>query len=319
MTTASGRVFRCRSVVQQLVGPALQDAPVEVRRQHPTPRVQDQSQAEPAVPLPHPERLAQQRDRPGRAHPPQERHAPLGQRQPARRHHQTRRQLLQPQPAAVLRRRLAPQPRVGVLRVHRLLRPRRLPPQVARPLEVPLEQGLLEPAFEVLPTAVELRLPFRDEHGADAEAPAQPDHPRQGPRRGAPAAQRAGVVELDLRGPTQVLPAFAEEAEDLVHPARFGQAQANGPVERVLADPAVVALPPALEVNRPDPIDLVEFVGGASRGPGYSWRGSSGARRTGGAVRPLRWSTRSMVRGLGKGRKPSAVSSVRMAVAPIKR
>ena len=33
--TASDRVVRCRSVVQQLVGPALQDATVEVRRQPP--------------------------------------------------------------------------------------------------------------------------------------------------------------------------------------------------------------------------------------------------------------------------------------------
>src|SRR5262249_9714847 len=150
-----------------------------------------------------------------------------------------RRQLLQPQPTAVLRRRLAPQPRVDVLRVDRLLQPRQLAPQVARPLEVPLEQGLLEPAVDVLHRALALRLPFRAEPGADVEAQAQPDPPRQGPRRGAPAAQLAGVVELDLRGPTQILPAFAEEAEDFVHPARFGQAQANGPVERVLADPDV--------------------------------------------------------------------------------
>ncbi len=46
-------------------------------------------------------------------------------------------QLLQPQAAAVLRRCLAPQPRVGELRVDRLLQPRQLPTQVPRSVELP--------------------------------------------------------------------------------------------------------------------------------------------------------------------------------------
>ena len=75
-------------------------------------------------------------------------------------------------------------------------------------------------------------------------------------------AQLAGVVELDLLRPAQVLPALAEEPEDLVHAAGVGQAQADGAVEGVLAHPDVVAVAAALEVDRPDQIDLVEFVGG---------------------------------------------------------
>src|SRR2546421_326780 len=77
-----------------------------------------------------------------------------------------------------------------------------------------------------------------------------------------PAGQLARVVELDLGRPAQILPALAEEPEDLVHAARIGQAQADGAVEGVLADPDVVPMAAALEVDRPDQIDLVEFVGG---------------------------------------------------------
>ena len=98
---------------------------------------------------------------------------------------------------------------------------------------------LLEPAVEVLHAAVGPRLPLRDEHQADAEPQAEPDHPRQGPRRRSPAARFPGVVELDVRRSAQVLPAFAEEPEDLAHPTRTGQAEADGAVEGILADPDV--------------------------------------------------------------------------------
>jgi hypothetical protein len=135
------------------------------------------------------ETLAHCLHRPGRAHPADENHAPGRERQTAGRHDEARRQFRQPQTLAVLGRRLVPQPRVDMLRVDRLLQPRQLPAQVTRPREAPLEQRLLEPAIEVLHAAIELRLPCRDEHGADAEAQAQPDHPRQGPRRWPPAGQ----------------------------------------------------------------------------------------------------------------------------------
>src|SRR5262245_38699371 len=92
---------------------------------------------------------------------------------------------------------------VDVLGVDRLLQPHQLPPQSPRPTEVALEQGLLEPAVEVLDAAVELRLPFRDKHRADAKAQTQPDHPTQGACRRSPARQFAGVVELHLFGPPQ--------------------------------------------------------------------------------------------------------------------
>jgi hypothetical protein len=128
---------------------------------------------------------------------------------------------------------------MDMLGVDRLLQPRQLPPQVARPAEPPLEQRLLEPAVEVLHPAVELRLPLRDEHRADAEAEAEPDHPRQGPGRRPPTGQLAGVVELDLRRPAQVLPALAKESQDHVHAAGIGQAEADGTVESVRTDPDV--------------------------------------------------------------------------------
>src|SRR5262249_15208588 len=229
--------------------------------------------------LPYPERLAQHGHRPGHTHPTDEGHTPLGQRQALRRHHETGRQFLQPQAPPVLRRGQTSQPRMDVLGVDRLLQPCQLPPQVTRPTEVALEQWLLKPAVEVLNAAVELRLSFRDEHRADAVAQAQPDHPTQRARRRSPASQFAGVVELDLFGPTQILPAFAEEPEHLVHATRVGQTQADGTVEGILAHPDVVAVRVALEVDRPHEIDLVEFVGGPRLGSGplLTWQQRSQA------------------------------------------
>src|SRR5262249_55362964 len=141
--------------------------------------------------------------------------------------------------------------------------PRQLAAQVARSPEAPLEQRLLEPAVEVLHAAVELRLPLGDEHGTDAEAQAEPNHPRQGACRRPPAGQLAGVVELDLLGSAQILPALPQEPEDLVHAAGAGQPQADSAVEGILACPDVVAVTAALEVDRPYQIDLVELVGGS--------------------------------------------------------
>src|SRR5262249_20466721 len=98
---------------------------------------------------------------------------------------------------------------------------------------------------------------------------AQPDHPRQRARTGPPAGQFAGVVQLDLLGDAQVLPALPEEPEDLVHAAGVGQAQADGAVGDILAHPHVVARAAGLQVDRPDQIDLVQLVGspGLRAGP----------------------------------------------------
>src|SRR5262249_56437989 len=126
-----------------------------------------------------------------------------------------------------------------------------------RPMELPLEQRLLEPAVEVLHAAIALRFPSWDEYGADAEAQAQPDHARQRPRRRPPAGQLAGVVQLELLRSAQVLPALAEEPQDLVHAPRISQAQADGAVEDVFADPDVVTVAAAFEVDRSYEIDLV--------------------------------------------------------------
>src|SRR5262245_22676141 len=98
---------------------------------------------------------------------------------------------------------------MDVLRVDRLLQPCQFPPQVAWPAEPPLQQRLLEPAIEILHAAVELRLPFRDEHRRDVETQAQADHSRQSSCRRPPAGQLAGVVELDLLRQAQILPTLA--------------------------------------------------------------------------------------------------------------
>src|SRR5262245_2346468 len=282
--TASSRGFRCQLLVQQFVGPALQDAAVEVRCQLPTLGVRHQTQVQTPLSLPHSNARAQPRDCPSHAYPPADGDALRRQRLPLRRHHEAPRQFPQAQTPAVLRWRSAPQARVDVLRVDRLLQPRQFPPQVTRPPEAVLQKWLLKPAVEVLDTAVELRLPFGDEHRADAVAQAQPDHPRQRARARPPAAQFAGVVELNLLRQAQILPAFAEEPQDLVHAAGVGQAQADSAVEDVLPHPDVVAVAAALEVDRSDQIDLVQFVGGPSlgagplltwqqRGEANSWRG----------------------------------------------
>jgi hypothetical protein len=57
----------------------------------------------------------------------------------------------------------------------------------------------------------------RDEDRLDPEAQAQPDDPRQIPGGRSPAEELARVVELDLLGPTQVLPALAQEGQDGLH------------------------------------------------------------------------------------------------------
>src|SRR5262249_37564173 len=149
----------------------------------PGPGAPYQPQAQPPCPLPPRNRGAERGARPGHPPPRDEGTPPRRKRQPARRHLEARRQPLQPQALSVLRRRFAPQPRVDVLGVHRLLQPRQLPPQVAWPPEAPVEQRRLEPAVEVLDTAVELWLPLRDEHPPDGEAQAEANPPRQGARR----------------------------------------------------------------------------------------------------------------------------------------
>src|SRR5262249_17074867 len=76
------------------------------------------------------------------------------------------------------------------------------------------------------------------------------------------------------------------ERQRLVQGAGVGQAQANGAVEGVLAHPDVVAVAATLEVDRPDQIDLVQFVGGPrlragillarqQRGQADPWRGQA--------------------------------------------
>jgi hypothetical protein len=120
-----------------------------------------------------------------------------------------------------------------------------------------------------------------------------------------------------LPRPAQVLPALPEEPQDRVRASGEGQAQADGAVEDILVHPDVVAVAAALEVDRPYQVDLVELAARA-RGPGNSWRGSSGARRTRGAVKPLRSRTRSMVRSQGSGRMPRLFNSARMGPAPVR-
>src|SRR5262249_7527251 len=98
-----------------------------------------------------------------------------------------------------------------------------------------------------------------------------------------PAGQLAGVVQLDLLRSPQILPALPEEPEDLIHAARIGQAQADGAVEGILAHPDVVTVSAALEIDGPDEIDLVEFVGG----PGL-WAGVLLAGQQRGETNPRR-------------------------------
>ena len=109
----------------------------------PTPGVDDQPQVQAPMPLSHAKRLAQPRDRPGHTHTPDEGHAPPTAAPPVGT--EARRQLLQPQAPAVLCRRLAPEPRVDMLGVDRLLQPRQLPTKVARPPEAPLQRRRMEP------------------------------------------------------------------------------------------------------------------------------------------------------------------------------
>src|SRR5262249_26330752 len=86
----------------------------------------------------------------------------------------------------------------------------------------------------------------RDEHGADAEPQAEPDHPRQGARRRPPARHLAGVVERNMLPQAQVLPLLAEEPQDLVNATGIRQPVADGTVEGILADPDRVAVTAAV-------------------------------------------------------------------------
>jgi hypothetical protein len=186
------------------------------RRQPPASGVDNQSQIQTSVPLAYPELLTQDSDRSGDADSADDGDATLSQWQSLRRHHEARRQLLQPQAAAVLRRRLFMK-----LWMNTGLIPKRRQSRIAR------------------------------------------DRVRC---RRAPAGQFAGILQLDLFRWAQVLPALAQEPEDLIHAAGISQAQANGAVEDVLADPDVVAVTAALKVDRPHEIGFVEFVGGPGLG-----------------------------------------------------
>ena len=108
-------------------------AKIKVGHQRPRPVCTTSRRYRPRCLFPTRRRLAQQGDRRGHAHSPEERHATGRQRQPPRRHDKPRRKLLQPQAPPVLRRRLAPEARVDVLRVESLLQQGQLTQQVARP------------------------------------------------------------------------------------------------------------------------------------------------------------------------------------------
>ena len=65
------------------------------------------------------------------------------------------------------------------------------------------------------------------------------------------------------------------------------------------------------------PVGLVQHIAEPQKCDELPFQPSQ--RRTRGAVKPLRWSTRSMVRGLGSGRMSRALSSAKMAGAPMRR
>jgi hypothetical protein len=292
--TASSRWDRCQLVVPWFVGPELQYSPIQAGCQPSMTGIHRQPEIWPSMPLPHPEGLAKHAHCPCRAYAPHEGRVARRQWQPPLRHHEARGQLLQPQASTVLRQRPAPQARVDVLRVDRLLRARQLPAQVAQPCVAPVEQPRMEPAVEVLHPSVGLRLLLRDQGRPDTEAQTNPDHSRQGPCRRPPAPQLAGVVELSPLGDALILPSLPEEPQDLVHAARAGQAEADGAIEGVLAHPDGVVVAATIEIDRSPQVHLMDWLEARACGSGYSWQVSSGARRTRGAVKPLRCRARSM-------------------------
>ena len=156
---------------------------------------------------------------------------------------------------------------MDVLEVDGFWQPRQLPAPVAGAALALLEQGLREPTVEVLGAAVARGLPFREEHRTGAEAPAEPNHPRRRPRRRPRAGPFAGVVRRHLFRQTPLLPARAEEPQDLVPAAGTGPAQAGGAIEGVLAHPEGGAATAAREVDGADATDFGEVVGGPGRWP----------------------------------------------------
>jgi len=80
-----------------------------------------------------------------------------------------------------------------------------------------------------------------------------------------------------LGGWAEVLPGLEQERQHLVHPARTGQFQVYGAIESVFADVDVPALALALQVHRPDQVDLVEGI----RVVGYRCRIAIGIDRRG--------------------------------------
>ena len=150
--------------------------------QIPTSGVQHQSQVQTLMLLRHPKRLAEDCDRPGHAHPPEEDHAPASSGSRPVGTTKLVGSFCSHRPWRCCAGVWPPEARWTCSRDH-LLQPGQLPPQVARAAEPPLEERLLEPAVEVRDSAVELRLPCREEQRAHAKAQAEPDHPRQGARR----------------------------------------------------------------------------------------------------------------------------------------
>lgn len=141
--------------------------------------------------------------------------------------------------------------------------------QLSRPRISSLEQMHLKPAVEILNRPIVLRPVGRNEDGFDAKAQTKANDPREIAGGGSPAHEFASIVELNLGGPTQVLPTFAQELQNVVHFAGTAQSQANGTVEDIFAKRlllsvahiGVVALPVAFEVDGAYQIHLMQLIG----------------------------------------------------------
>jgi hypothetical protein len=95
--TAGGRVIRWRLVVHQFVGPAHRHSPVQVRRQPPTAGIHDQPQVQPRCLFPTRYDWLRTVTVPAGLTRLMKVTPPRRERLPIRRHHEARRQPLQPQ------------------------------------------------------------------------------------------------------------------------------------------------------------------------------------------------------------------------------
>src|ERR1700687_1350951 len=223
-------MHECRLMGHKRVGPTLEEAALHIDGEMGALGIEHGFDVLALQPLANFEGLAEQVNLAVGCDLPDEDHAPGRNRQRDERNDEACGQLLQLLPASILLWRQATQAALNVLDIDRVLQPLEFVLEGGDARVVTLQQPWLEPAVEPFHRSVALGPGGRNEDWFDLEAQPHTNHPRQVARSRPPAEVLAGIVELDLLGPAERLPALAQEGQDGLHLARTAEFQAHGAV-----------------------------------------------------------------------------------------